>query len=98
MNRLTSLPDSSGLNSLPNHQPPERFVDAIKAAEFLSLRPRRILELARAQQIPAHPLGTGKRKQWRFRLSELAAAVGGAKTTIAGGSPLAPKGKRQHGA
>jgi hypothetical protein len=77
-----------------NQDQPEPFVDAIKAAEFLSLRPRRILELARAQQIPAHPVGAGKRKQWRFRLSELAAAVGGTKTTIAGGSPLAPKGKK----
>jgi hypothetical protein len=76
----------------------EPFVDSIKAAEFLSLRPRRILELARASEIPAHPVGSGTRKQWRFRLSELAAAVGGTKTTIPGGSPLAPKGKNQHGA
>jgi hypothetical protein len=53
----------------------EPFVDAHRAAEFLSLRPRRILELARAAQIPGHPVGAGKRKQWRFRLSELAAAV-----------------------
>jgi hypothetical protein len=77
---------------------PEPFVDAIRAAEFLSLTPRRILELARTAQIPAHPVGAGRRKQWRFRLSELAAAVVGTKTTIAGGSPLAPKGKKQHGA
>jgi hypothetical protein len=76
----------------------EPFVDAHRAAEFLSLRPRRILELARATQIPAHPVGTGTRRQWRFRLSELAAAVVGTKTTIRDGSPLAPKGKKQHGA
>ena len=30
--------------------------------------------MARAGEIPAHPLGQGKRKQWRFRLSELADA------------------------
>lgn len=75
----------------------EPFVDAHRAAEFLSLRPRRILELARSAQIPAHPIGTGKRKQWRFKLSELTASVG-TKTTIIGGSPLAPKGKKQNGA
>jgi hypothetical protein len=77
---------------------PEPFVDATKAAEFLSLRPRRILELARARQIPAHPVGMGKRKQWRFRLSELATAIGGGADTLGPGSPLAPKGKKQHGA
>jgi hypothetical protein len=71
----------------------EPFVDAIRAGEFLSLTPRRILELARAQQIPAHPLGAGRRKQWRFRLSELAAAIAGTETTIAGGSPRSQKGK-----
>jgi hypothetical protein len=74
----------------------EPFVDAVRAAEFLSLRPRRILELARSQQIPAHPVGMGKRKQWRFRLSELASAIGSGPNTIPGGSPLAPR--RKHGA
>jgi hypothetical protein len=52
-------------------QPPEPFVDSIKAAAFLSIRPRHLLALARAGVIPAHPLGTGQRKLWRFRLSEL---------------------------
>lgn len=56
--------------------PLEPFVDAESAAAFLSLRRRRVLELARQGQIPAHPLGEGKRREWRFRLSELAAAVG----------------------
>lgn len=54
---------------------PEPFVDARKAAEFLSLRPRRVLELARQGAIPAYPLGNGYRRVWRFRLSELAAAI-----------------------
>ena len=54
---------------------PEPFVDAEEAARFLSLRPRRVLELARKSIIPAHPLGEGLRKVWRFRLSELASAV-----------------------
>jgi len=53
----------------------ERFVDAATAADFLALRSRRVLELARAGELPAHPIGHGKRRIWRFRLSELAAAV-----------------------
>ena len=35
----------------------------------------RVLELARAGKLPGHPLGDGSRRVWRFRLSELAAAV-----------------------
>ena len=55
---------------------PEPFVDAVEAGEFLRLRPRRVLELARQGVIPAYPLGQGRRRVWRFRLSELAAAIG----------------------
>lgn len=53
----------------------EPFVDAARAGEFLSLRPRRVLELARKGVIPAYPLGNGQRRVWRFRLSELASAM-----------------------
>ncbi len=58
-----------------NPEAPERFVDADEAAKFLSLTRRRVLELARAGKLPGHPLGDGARRIWRFRLSELAAAV-----------------------
>ncbi len=54
---------------------PERFVDAITAAQFLSIKPRYLLQLARRGNIPAHPLGEGPRKMWRFRLSELSATL-----------------------
>jgi excisionase family DNA binding protein len=53
----------------------EPFVDADEAAAFLSLTRRRILELARAGKLPGHPIGDGARRVWRFRLSEVAAAV-----------------------
>jgi hypothetical protein len=53
----------------------EGFVDADEAGKFLSLNRRRILELARAAKLPGHPIGDGARRVWRFRLSELAAAV-----------------------
>ncbi|MGB6678245.1 MAG: helix-turn-helix domain-containing protein [Terriglobales bacterium] len=53
----------------------EPFVDAAAAGEFLHLRPRHVLEMARRGEIPAYPLGQGKRRVWRFRLSELASAL-----------------------
>jgi hypothetical protein len=84
-----TFPFLAGEASIKGMEFLEPFVDAIKAGEFLSLRPRRILELARAKQLPAHPVGEGKRKQWRFRLSELANALGTPPTTIATSSPLA---------
>ncbi len=53
----------------------EPFVDANRASEFLVITRRHLLEMARARDIPAHPIGRGKRKTWRFRLSELAEAI-----------------------
>jgi hypothetical protein len=58
-----------------NPAAPERFVDANVAAAHLSVTRRFLLDEARASRLPAYPLGAGKRKQWRFRLSELARAI-----------------------
>ncbi len=41
------------------------------AAEFLSLDPRTVTRWARKGYLPAHPLGEGKRKFWRFYQDEL---------------------------
>ena len=60
----------------------ERFVDADEAGKFLSLNRRRILELARAGKLPGHPIGVGTRRVWRFRLSELAAAISSTGKTL----------------
>jgi len=69
----------------------EPFVDASKAAEFLCVTRRRVLEMARTNEIPGHPIGCGSRKQWRFRLSELAHAMIGNKTAGAKiGGPRQP--------
>ena len=54
---------------------PEPFVDAARVAEFLGIKPRRILEMARVGQLPAYPLGSGVRRTWRFRLTEICKAV-----------------------
>jgi hypothetical protein len=60
---------------------------------------RRVLEMARVGEIPAHAIG---RKMWRFRLSELAEAIVAKKPAatarksgiiVAGGSLAVPKGK-----
>lgn len=48
----------------------EPFVDGYAVAGFLQIATRRVLEMARRRQIPAHPLGA-KRRTWRFRLSEI---------------------------
>ena len=58
-----------------NRSEPERFVDSVVAAKFLSIQRRQLLELARAGKIPAYPIGDGKRRLWRFRLSDLAKAM-----------------------
>lgn len=58
-----------------NPETPERFIDADEAARFLSLTRRRVLDLARAGLLPAHPIGDGARRVWRFRLSEIEAAM-----------------------
>lgn len=49
----------------------EPFVDETVVAKFMALTPRRVLEMARKKLIPAHPIGGGERKTWRFRLSEI---------------------------
>jgi hypothetical protein len=55
---------------------PEPFVSADEAAEFLSVKRRYLLALARRGLKGAYPLGTGRQRQvWVFRLSELAMAV-----------------------
>ena len=64
----------------------EPYVDAARAADFLSVKPRWLLELARAGRVPAHPLGEGKRRVWRFRLSELADSMGN-KMVAPGSNP-----------
>ncbi|HKV82718.1 MAG TPA: hypothetical protein VJP02_31510 [Candidatus Sulfotelmatobacter sp.] len=70
MNRFTSQPDSSGVNNLPNQ--PERFVDAEKAAQYLSCSRKYLLKLSIHGKVPAHPLpGSGTRRTWRYLLSEL---------------------------
>jgi len=67
---------------------PEPFVSADEAAQFLCVKRRYLLELARRGIIGAYALGTGsKRKIWVFRLSEVAASIVRNETPI----PKPPK-------
>ena len=67
---------------------PEPFVSADEAAQFLCVKRRYLLELARRGIAGAYALGTGgKRKIWVFRLSELAASVVRNETSV----PKPPK-------
>lgn len=56
------------MSSHPNHEP---YVSPDRAAEFLAVPRLTIIRMARAGKLPAHPLRDGKRRQWRFKLSEL---------------------------
>jgi hypothetical protein len=62
---------------------PEPFVSADEAAQFLAVKRRYLLVLARKGIAGAYPLGAGsKRKIWVFRLSELAASIAGEVTSV----------------
>ena len=71
---------SQPLGTAPIHEEvpskPEPFVSAEEAANFLGVKRRFLLSLARRGIAGSYALGTGEiRKIWVFRLSELAAAV-----------------------
>ena len=56
-----------------SHEPEwaEPYVDPDQAAAFLKTNRLKVIRMARSGSLPAHPLGDGKRRQWRFKLSEL---------------------------
>jgi excisionase family DNA binding protein len=65
----------------------EPFVDPNEVAKYLKIRRRQVLEMTRRGVLPAYPLGTGpNRKVWRYKLSEIDAAV----ASGANRSPKAP--------
>lgn len=72
----------------------EPFVDEDVIGRFLGLEPRRVLEMARAQQITSHPIG-GTRKTWRFRISEVAADFDKLKKPARATMPAAVPGTKE---
>lgn len=63
----------------------EPFVDEHVVAEFLEIKPRRVLEMARKSLVPAHPLGD-KRKTLRFKISEIDAHFSASNDRAHGGA------------
>jgi hypothetical protein len=50
---------------------PHQLLDAEEAAQILRMDRRTLICWARLGYVPAHPLGEGKRKLWRFLEHEL---------------------------
>jgi predicted site-specific integrase-resolvase len=50
---------------------PHHLLDAEEAAQILRMDRRTLICWARLGYVPAHPLGEGKRKLWRFLEHEL---------------------------
>jgi hypothetical protein len=48
-----------------------QLLNAHEAAQVLRMDSRTLVRWARLGQVPAHPLGEGKRKLWRFLEHEL---------------------------
>jgi Helix-turn-helix domain len=46
-------------------------LDAVEAAKIVRMNSRTLVRWARSGYVPAHPLGEGKRRIWRFFESEL---------------------------
>lgn len=49
----------------------EPYIEAGRAAVYLSMSRKTLLKKARSGCLPAHPIGDGRKKMWRFRISEL---------------------------
>jgi excisionase family DNA binding protein len=69
MSGKPAISDDPGSNPIENQEP---FVTPEEAAAFLRMSPITIKKMAREGKLPAHPIGEGPRKRWRFRISELA--------------------------
>jgi len=67
---------------------PEPFVTANEVGEHLKITRRQALEMARKGLLPAHPVSFGRRRNmWRFKLSEVDAAVASGTRKLASAVP-----------
>jgi len=57
--------------ALPLAVIPEPYIDPQEAARFLSISAKTLTRLARQGLVPAHAIGDGTRRRWRFFKSEL---------------------------
>ena len=70
---MSITPITTGMSERVEVQSPKsaRPMTPRKAAEYLGLDEKTITRWARCGYLPAHPLGEGKRKFWRFLEPEL---------------------------
>lgn len=69
MNSTKSIVSTSAVEgSKPTRN---RLLTPEQAGKYLGIDPRTVTRWARAGYLPAHPLGEGKRKFWRFYQHEL---------------------------
>ncbi len=63
-----------GNGSAPaSHEGSLRILDAVEAAALIRMDSRTLIRWARLGYVPAHPMGEGKKKLWRFLEHELLA-------------------------
>ena len=55
----------------PSTQPCRRILTPTQAAELLGIDDKTVTRWARNAYLPAHPMGEGKKKYWRFFEDEL---------------------------
>ena len=70
---MSITPITTGISDRIDMQPHKfsRPMTPRKAAEYLGLDEKTVTRWARCGYLPAHPLGEGKRKFWRFLEPEL---------------------------
>lgn len=72
----------------------EPFVSEEVVGQFLQLEPRRVIEMARNDELPAHPIGK-IRMTWRFLISEIAAHFGSQNRKTGAKMPAAVPGTKE---
>ena len=90
---MNSIPAQLGTVATSAGPSREYYVDAAEGALFLKMDRRTLLQKARQGRIPAHPMGDGPRKTWRFLLSELDAWLRRRVNSDCGAARVTTKGK-----
>ena len=71
LSEVHSISRSSSIEPQHSRTPVRRPITPQQAADFLGLDDKTITRWARQGYLPAHPMGQGKKKYWRFFEDEL---------------------------
>ncbi len=69
--QIHTVSDEEFTNAADASQNDRRVLDPLEAAALIRVEARTLIRWARFGYVPAHPLGEGKRKFWRFFEDEL---------------------------